>query len=1591
MKKRSRFISVLLIVAMVLTMMPMSPFALDSEATSPLAAAANPPVSSTAAAPPPFHITEVEVLNNRVAIVHLSNEVNTHFEMFSHARPNYLTYFLRLNGQFLHDDKEVQVGVDSRIYLRDDRMSFELVLGSATPAQTDSRAVSFAAGGNILQFDWRSRDFIPYYYFFQEDQMIQSGDVWVRDIHDQPLSDAPFFFSAGLAALSPAPHLEIEHVEILDNRAIFVRFNQRITRVPHEAGATVVSGGNSLLSGPYAAGTGAGLAAVYNIVPVGGGQTLQLAYPFQVPRDHPLATPAGDGGGREFILYYSGDIETDTEYTINWSHTGVRGVINAAGQNGTPPVMATIPALSSIPQSDFDLLSVTLNRSASGRQELELVFDRPMAFTRIDPASRYRTRNNPAGMPWAAKFHDLHDSSLSGPLDSALHPSFDPANRSAFFQSLTESGTGMTGTVLTADDLREILALTGVNAVTPGGPVPFLDAFWGDHVVGYFRNNYTIVIHNQNRFPITLTGGANVAILDGALVGFGTRSTWSTGADIPAHATAVAPNRVAYLISATNGPRNTPTTANITVNSVVTPFGPNWDPDWPAELVTITETTALFNHNDVFYLQFDGEKDPLIGGFSGDIRHSMNMAATLHAPDGRMFGRNLRAQGSGGHAGGLGSLELDYPVQGRFPAYDIENKWIRARFVPTNTARFLEFEFKQTGHDAHYTNPVATNYNITPQQHAFPPINIGGGTFLIGWLLVWGGTFPVFDGCEHGHVWTTPWEYEIIHNPEGEPEGTISIRHFLVNDQNVQVSAGGFVPSSNNVGIGGDFTPFSPGLEYTVEYIVRPNDPRVCMAITVYNPAQVARTYEYYTCNTWAPGEVSQWGHGSMKHIDNNQISMVQGWPGPPVAITLNQGEASNDRSSADVLVRSGFNYAGNEPLENFLPQWIRDRMFLRTGPNSEFGPSTGGGSYAQHGGGTSSYSQVTGQVDRHRFYEWYTTRYIAGNSNLTTFSTDLNRRPQADWYGGVNLRNLEGIMRAGPDINQATPSIKYWLWGYIPMFDNLPFERNSGNAGRPYLEPWAGVGDQYFSNRAIDAGETHHWVETYYHTFGLDMATNSNEYGMAHIKFYDIGTSGQVRPVVEIYDTRLLQTMTARITTSTGQTATWTYTSRPMAHEVFEPAFQVAEEGVRVTVDVFAGSTATGTPLLTAWAYSGRPFVMVGATPAWRGPSGNDIDAWTDRESPVESVHISHAGLSSPFATTATTNAGLGSIDIPGRVEPTGNVQYRVRELFAWAEPFSADGKGIIIWEKAAGDATELTITSGVNNPGHTLPSSGPRGTPNNTGSTWWHTFDFITLRGHAPGSRVVLRAVSGDENVVPANSVWEEIVVYVREPLYLTIPYNPGNAAGTTDGHDLARNMYSPYRFNMDMNLALTIADHEDANVTGPITVSIYDRNHRDTEPYIYFEGLTLGENMLHIPAYTFSREEYYRIVARSADGTAFGYEFFRVDGYSDIDWEHTLLVDGTDIIMRFEKKNSNVLGSLDLAPGAIAYINDLPHSITVGTTAAVPNPNDNITNTNTLIITGGAAALGSGLNFIDVVGLLLPDYPDNSVNISRSWTRP
>jgi hypothetical protein len=329
-------------------------------------------------------------------------------------------------------------------------------------------------------------------------------------------------------------------------------------------------------------------------------------------------------------------------------------------------------------------------------------------------------------------------------------------------------------------------------------------------------------------------------------------------------------------------------------------------------------------------------------------------------------------------------------------------------------------------------------------------------------------------------------------------------------------------------------------------------------------------------------------------------------------------------------------------------------------------------------------------------------------------------------------------------------------------------------------------------------------------------------------------------------------------------------------------------------------------------------------------------------------------------------------SLDIPGRVAVTGNAQYRLREVFAYAEPFSADGFHTVVWTKQSGDVAEVTLETGVRTD-----------VAYNNTNNWWHSYDYITLRGHAPGSTVVLRATAKDENANP--KPYADITVNVKKPLYLKIPYNVGNDTGAIAGQTLARQMYSPYHFNLDMNIKLEITKHDLDTVKGPINVAVWDRNNELAAPFITFQVSGLGTHTLHIPANTLPREEYYKIVARSANGDALGYEWFRVDGYSAINWDKTVYESGNNVNIRFNKMNSNVSGTITLAADAAAYVNGVKLPVSVGTASTGAN-----SNMHTLIIAGGIAEIAAGNNDIEVVGVKFAQYPDQTFTITESYKK-
>jgi len=95
------------------------------------------------------------------------------------------------------------------------------------------------------------------------------------------------------------------------------------------------------------------------------------------------------------------------------------------------------------------------------------------------------------------------------------------------------------------------------------------------------------------------------------------------------------------------------------------------------------------------------------------------------------------------------------------------------------------------------------------------------------------------------------------------------------------------------------------------------------------------------------------------------------------------------------------------------------------------------------------------------------------------------------NFWGVINHDNEEGIIRIAD--NRITRGLKMWTWGF-PTFTNETDERRDPNPGRPYVELWAGVSDQFFHRIDFPALGEVSIPETYSPTVGMSNVTQANE-----------------------------------------------------------------------------------------------------------------------------------------------------------------------------------------------------------------------------------------------------------------------------------------------------------------------------------------------------------------------------------------------------------------------------------------------------------------------------------------------------------------
>ncbi len=167
----------------------------------------------------------------------------------------------------------------------------------------------------------------------------------------------------------------------------------------------------------------------------------------------------------------------------------------------------------------------------------------------------------------------------------------------------------------------------------------------------------------------------------------------------------------------------------------------------------------------------------------------------------------------------------------------VENKYIKATFVPDYGARLLSLVYKPTGNDLLYANPVGTPYG-----HG------NNSPFYANWLMVWGGVAPTFSEPEHGKYWFLPWDYEITQTDEA-----FTITMTKVDTINHRLDS--------------RFRYGATGLEIEVSYTVYKDRPSVDMNVSIHNPGGEAKEYEYWTLTTLGPGRPLHEGSPTMEHL----------------------------------------------------------------------------------------------------------------------------------------------------------------------------------------------------------------------------------------------------------------------------------------------------------------------------------------------------------------------------------------------------------------------------------------------------------------------------------------------------------------------------------------------------------------------------------------------------------------------------------------------------------------------------------------------------------------------------------------------------
>ena len=155
----------------------------------------------------------------------------------------------------------------------------------------------------------------------------------------------------------------------------------------------------------------------------------------------------------------------------------------------------------------------------------------------------------------------------------------------------------------------------------------------------------------------------------------------------------------------------------------------------------------------------------------------------------------------------------------------IENDYLKVTLLPDFGGRLLSIIYKPTGKELLYQNPVGAPYGI------------GEGNFYYDWLMVYGGIMPTFSEPEHGKFWLLPWNYQIVTQNSSQ----VSVKMTATDTINFARRPGKFDNGLTNI-------------TCEVIYTVYADKPYVEMNVRLKNNQDQSVNYEYWTCNTLAPG-----------------------------------------------------------------------------------------------------------------------------------------------------------------------------------------------------------------------------------------------------------------------------------------------------------------------------------------------------------------------------------------------------------------------------------------------------------------------------------------------------------------------------------------------------------------------------------------------------------------------------------------------------------------------------------------------------------------------------------------------------------------